>query len=83
MFISMPIVDEKAPRECDLDAMVEELRTVDTKTACVFNCQVHKSCIQVLKNCEDDFFLTNMFVFSDGEGSHNNWFGKQIKFTVE
>jgi len=38
----MPIVDEKAPRECDFDAMVEELRTVDTKTACVFNCQMGK-----------------------------------------
>jgi hypothetical protein len=36
----MPIVDEKAPRECDFDAMVEELRGVNANTACVFNCQV-------------------------------------------
>jgi len=41
-YARMPIVDEKAPRECDFDAMVEELRTVDTKTACVFNCQMGK-----------------------------------------
>ena len=36
----MPIVDEKAPRECDFDAMVDELKGVDANTACVFNCQV-------------------------------------------
>ena len=36
----MPIVDEKAPRECDFDALVTELRDVDANTACVFNCQV-------------------------------------------
>ena len=36
----MPIVDEKAPRECDFDAMVDELKGLDANTACVFNCQV-------------------------------------------
>ena len=36
----MPIVVEKAPLECDSDAMVEELKGVDANTACVFNCQV-------------------------------------------
>ena len=43
----MPIVDEKAPRECDFDAMVEELKGVDSNTACVFNCQVLFLLIQV------------------------------------
>ena len=36
----MPIVDEKAPRECDFDAMLSELKGTDQNTACVFNCQV-------------------------------------------
>ena len=36
----MPIVDEKAPRECDFDAMLTELKGTDQNTACVFNCQV-------------------------------------------
>ena len=38
----MPIVDEKAPRECDFDAMLNELRGTDENTACVFNCQMGK-----------------------------------------
>ena len=43
----MPIVDEKAPRECDFDAMVEELKGLDANTACVFNCQVRiRTCLQ-------------------------------------
>ena len=36
----MPIVDEKAPRECDFDAMLNVLKGTDLSTACVFNCQV-------------------------------------------
>ena len=36
----MPIVDEKAPRECDFDNMLTSLRGVGSDTACVFNCQV-------------------------------------------
>ena len=42
MVIRMPIVDEKAPRECDFDAMLSELKGADTNTACVFNCQMGK-----------------------------------------
>lgn len=38
----MPIVDEKAPRECDFDAMLSELKGADANTACVFNCQMGK-----------------------------------------
>ena len=38
----MPIVDEKAPRECDFDAMLRELKGTDANTACVFNCQMGK-----------------------------------------
>ena len=38
----MPIVDEKAPRECDFDAMLNELKGADANTACVFNCQMGK-----------------------------------------
>jgi len=41
-YARMPIVDEKAPRECDFDALVTELRDVDANTACVFNCQMGK-----------------------------------------
>jgi len=41
-YARMPIVDEKAPRECDFDSMVEELRDVAPDTACVFNCQMGK-----------------------------------------
>ena len=40
--VRMPIVDEKAPRECDFDAMLNELRGTDENTACVFNCQMGK-----------------------------------------
>ena len=38
----MPIVDEKAPRECDFDNMLISLKEVGQDTACVFNCQVIK-----------------------------------------
>jgi len=38
----MPIVDEKAPRECDFDAMVNALKDTAKDTACVFNCQMGK-----------------------------------------
>ena len=38
----MPIVDEKAPRECDFDNMLSSLRDVGPDTACVFNCQMGK-----------------------------------------
>merc|ERR1712025_28138 len=38
----MPIVDEKAPRECDFDAMVNALKDTAQDTACVFNCQMGK-----------------------------------------
>jgi len=41
-YARMPIVDEKAPRECDFDAMVDELKGLDANTACVFNCQMGK-----------------------------------------
>jgi len=41
-YARMPIVDEKAPRECDFDAMVDELKGTDANTACVFNCQMGK-----------------------------------------
>merc|ERR1711972_1103608 len=41
-YARMPIVDEKAPRECDFDAMLNELRGTDENTACVFNCQMGK-----------------------------------------
>lgn len=39
-YVRMPIVDEKAPRECDFDAMLNVLKGTDQNTACVFNCQV-------------------------------------------
>ena len=42
-YARMPIVDEKAPRECDFDAMLNVLRETDQNTACVFNCQVAAS----------------------------------------
>ena len=38
----MPIVDEKAPRECDFDNMLDSLKEVGPDTACVFNCQVFR-----------------------------------------
>ena len=38
--LRMPIVDEKAPRECDFDNMLNSLKQVGQDTACVFNCQV-------------------------------------------
>ncbi len=38
----MPIVDEKAPRETDFDAMLDCLRGVPADCACVFNCQMGK-----------------------------------------
>jgi len=41
-YARMPIVDEKAPRECDFDAMLTELKGADANTACVFNCQMGK-----------------------------------------
>jgi len=41
-YARMPIVDEKAPRECDFDDMVEELKNASKDTACVFNCQMGK-----------------------------------------
>jgi len=37
-----PIVDEKAPRECDFDDMVAVLKDTAKDTACVFNCQMGK-----------------------------------------
>ena len=42
-FISrLPIVDEKAPREVDFDAMLAKMREEDPDTACIFNCQMGK-----------------------------------------
>lgn len=38
----LPIVDEKAPKEEDLDAMLSVLREQGPNTACVFNCQMGK-----------------------------------------
>jgi len=41
-YCRMPIVDEKAPRECDFDDMVGALKDTKEDTACVFNCQMGK-----------------------------------------
>lgn len=41
-YARMPIVDEKAPQECDFDAMVGVLKDTAADTACVFNCQMGK-----------------------------------------
>merc|ERR1712045_46521 len=41
-YARMPIVDEKAPRECDFDNMLNCLKEVGQDTACVFNCQMGK-----------------------------------------
>jgi len=38
----LPIVDEKAPQEADLDAILDVLRLQGPNTACVFNCQMGK-----------------------------------------
>ena len=38
----MPIVDEKAPREADFDALLDLLRALDSDCATVFNCQGKK-----------------------------------------
>ena len=38
----MPIVDEKAPREADFDALLDLLRPLDADCAAVFNCQEWK-----------------------------------------
>ena len=38
----LPIVDEKAPQEADLDAILDVLREQGPNTACVFNCQMGK-----------------------------------------
>ena len=38
----MPIVDEKAPREADFDALLDLLRPLDNDCAAVFNCQERK-----------------------------------------
>ena len=38
----MPIVDEKAPREADFDALLDLLRPLDADCATVFNCQEWK-----------------------------------------
>ena len=46
-YARLPIVDEKAPKEKDFDAMIQVMREQDTaETACVFNCQV-----MYLHNC--------------------------------
>ena len=39
-YARLPIVDEKAPKEEDFDAMIKVMREQDKDTACVFNCQV-------------------------------------------
>ena len=44
----MPIVDEKAPREADFDALLDLLRPLDSDCATVFNCQGKRE-IQCLK----------------------------------
>lgn len=38
----MPIVDEKAPRDADFDALLDLLRLLDADCATVFNCQMGK-----------------------------------------
>ena len=35
----MPIVDEKAPRDADFDALLDLLRPLESDCATVFNCQ--------------------------------------------
>ena len=35
-------MDEKAPQEADLDAILDVLRQQGPNTACVFNCQMGK-----------------------------------------
>ena len=36
----LPIVDEKAPRDQDFDAILTEMLNTTRDTACIFNCQV-------------------------------------------
>ena len=36
----MPIVDEKAPKDTDFDAMLTTMLETTPETACIFNCQV-------------------------------------------
>ena len=39
-FFRLPIVDEKAPKDTDFDAMLTTMRETTPETACIFNCQV-------------------------------------------
>ena len=64
----MPIVDEKAPREADFDALLDLLRPLDADCAAVFNCQE-----RIFRN----FFLFRIIsqisdLTADGEGTHNH-----------
>merc|ERR1711992_339520 len=41
-YFRLPIVDEKAPRDQDFDAILTEMRNTTRETACIFNCQMGK-----------------------------------------
>ena len=69
----MPIVDEKAPRECDFDAMLTELKGTDQNTACVFNCQVDISPhLMAVGSAIIYAMLSYALLCSDGQGPHHH-----------
>lgn len=41
-YFRLPIVDEKAPRDFDFDAILTEMLNTTRDTACIFNCQMGK-----------------------------------------
>jgi len=41
-YFRLPIVDEKAPKDTDFDAMLTTMRETTPETACIFNCQMGK-----------------------------------------
>jgi len=41
-YFRLPIVDEKAPRDTDFDAILSAMRETTPETACIFNCQMGK-----------------------------------------
>ena len=42
VYFRLPIVDEKAPRDTDFDAILSAMRETTPETACIFNCQMGK-----------------------------------------
>ena len=81
----MPIVDEKAPREADFDALLDLLRPLDSGCAAVFNCQGRRSDSLAVspgfailnlnvetKTCSGRISLIKLNLTLDGEGPHHH-----------